>query len=48
MGGRTVSFSPVTVTLRKPHSHDGRSYVAGEKLIVRPPIAEWLRARGVI
>lgn len=36
------------VTLLKPHTHAGRDYAAGDKLTVRPPIATWLRAHGVI
>lgn len=38
----------VEVTLLKPHNHSGRDYAAGDKLTVRPPVAQWLRDRGVI
>jgi len=36
------------VELLKQHTHDGQDYAVGHKLSVRPPIADWLRARGVI
>lgn len=36
------------VELLKPHQHGGVDYVAGQKLSVGPPIASWLRDRGVI
>lgn len=36
------------VELLKPHQHEGVDYAVGQMLTVRPPIAAWLRDRGVI
>lgn len=36
------------VRLLKPHTHEDVDYAVGAMLTVRPPIADWLRARGVI
>lgn len=45
---RVSEPADVEVTLLKPHTHGDRDYAAGDKLTVRPPIAEWLRDQGVI
>lgn len=43
-----VEHEEVEVMLLKPHNHQDRDYAVGDKLTVRPPIADWLREHGVI
>lgn len=38
----------VEVTLDKPHTHAGKPYAAGGKIMVTEAEADWLRKAGVI
>ncbi len=36
------------VTLIRPHTHNGIFLPAGEKIVVTPDVADWLKKYGVI
>lgn len=42
------AIDTVEVTLGKEHTHQGKKKQPGDKIRVARPIAEWLKAQGVL